>query len=167
MKFKKALKTAGSLAIVSGLLFGCTTTTPNNKKTVDSNVSEKKNVENKDTQKEKETEKSTVKIDTIDGEKITASVLETIKPTSAPEKTKETDKESSKETANPESNYKQTGKVITFTVNDKTKFKSFGKEDNSTKTIADLKVGDIISVQLDKDNLAVEIEIGVLPTSNN
>ena len=158
MKFKKVLISIGSLAIVSGLLMGCSSTPLEKEDANDSNISEKGNEESRN-DREKEGE-VTIRIDAIEGNQITATVVEMKKPENIAETTpsEKPDKENDEEMIQPQVKYNITEETITFTINDETEFKSFGKDEESeSKTIEDLNVGDFISVDIDENNIATEV----------
>ncbi|MEF9892155.1 hypothetical protein [Anaerorhabdus sp.] len=158
MKFKKVLISIGSLAIVSGLLMGCSSTPLEKEEVNDSNISEKGNEESRN-DREKEDE-VTIRIDAIEGNQITATIVEMKKPENIAETTpsEKPDKENDEEMIQPQIEYNITEETITFTINDETEFKSFGKDEESeSKTIEDLNVGDFISVDIDENNIATEV----------
>lgn len=151
MKFKKVLITAGSLAIVTGLLVGCSTTQPVN----EPNLSEKGNGEDREN-REMQGE-VTVRIDAINGNEITASFVEMNRPENTTVPSEKSDKEIDKEMSEPQIEYNVTDETITFTINEETEFKSFGKDEDNFITLDDLKVGDILSVDLDENNNATDV----------
>ena len=169
MKFKKVLISIGSLAIVSGLLMGCSSTPLEKEDANDSNISEKGNEESRN-DREKDGE-VTIRIDAIEGNQITATVVEMKKPENIAETTpsEKPDKENDEEMIQPQVKYNITEETIAFTINDETEFKSFGKDEESesiwpqdflnhdSKTIEDLNVGDFISVDIDENNIATEV----------
>ncbi|MFV0551680.1 MAG: hypothetical protein ACK5L6_07150 [Anaerorhabdus sp.] len=158
MKFKKVLISIGSLAIVSGLLMGCSSTPLEKEGVNDSNISEKGNEESRN-DREKEGE-VTIRIDAIEGNEITATMVEMKKPENIAETTpsQKPDNENDEEMIQPQVEYNITEETIKFTINDETEFKSFGKDEESeSKTIEDLNVGDFISVDIDENNIATEV----------
>ncbi len=158
MKFKKVLISIGSLAIVSGLLMGCSSSPLEKEDVNDSNISEKGNEESRN-DREKEGE-VTIRIDAIEGNQITATVVEMKKPENIEETTpsEKPDKENDEEMIQPQIEYNITEETITFTINDETEFKSFGKDEESeSKILEDLNVGDFISVDIDENNIATEV----------
>ena len=137
---------------------GCSSTPLEKEEVNDSNISEKGNEESRN-DREKEGE-VTIRIDAIEGNQITATVVEMKKPENIAETTpsEKPDKENDEEMIQPQVKYNITEETITFTINDETEFKSFGKDEESeSKTIEDLNVGDFISVDIDENNIATEV----------